>query len=343
MQAHVNTTTKRVVALLILTVILGGLSFIPISYDYRQFTSAARNWASEESLLYDENSLEFYYMPWSLLITVPLSFLPDQIGQALLNLASLVLIFFAVRTMVGELSWWQWFLLLGNLFTVNLIFTAQWDAIALGGVAIAWVGVTTGSPWLCGAGLMMAATKPTNVILPVILVLIFGFRKHDLPFFARAALIPIVLLIASFFTFRLDWPIRYLGFIQAHPPPEYYNISLWEVGAEAGLPAWLIGGICGLILACFAWIAYRRKADAIVLAAALAVNIVVSPYMVSYHIIGTSPAFGWILKKNWVWGTAIYLVMLIIFLGMADIFKPPPIVLYPLAITIITLALVAKD
>ena len=332
-----------ILALAIFLIILGGLSFIPITFDYSIYTNSARHWANGESLLYDENSLDFYYMPWSLPITVPLAFLPDRFGQALLDLASLVLVFFAVRTIVGKLAWWQWFMLLCNLFMVNLMFTAQWDAVALGGVAIAWVGVTTGNPWLCGAGLMMATTKPTNTILPVIILLINGLRKHNFQFFTRTALIPIFLLIASFFACGLDWPMRYLGFIQAYPPREYYNISLWKAGAEAGFPTWLVLIICILILAYFSWIAYRRKADAVTLAAALVVNMVVSPYMVSYHIIGTTPAFGWILKKKWGWGAAVYLIMLVIFLGMADIIKSPPIVLYPLAVTIIILALSSKD
>jgi hypothetical protein len=337
-----NRTINRITALLVFTVIFIGLSLIPISDDYRYYTIPTRNWASGESLLYDENSLDFYYMPWSLIITLPLAFLPDHLGQALLDLVSLGLIFIAVKTIAGKLKWWQWFLLLCNLFIVNLMFTAQWDAIALGGVAISWWGVITGNPWLCGAGFMMAMTKPTNVILPVIIILISGFQHCDPKFLARAALIPLVLLISSFFACRYDWPIRYLHFIQIHPPREYYNISLWKVGAEIGMPTWLIFGICVLFLASFTWIAYRRKADAITLAAALVVNMVISPYMVSYHIIGTSPALGWILRRKWIWGVGIYLVMFVIFLGVADILKSPPIVIYPLTVMIVTLVLATK-
>ena len=324
---------------LIFIIIFGGLSLIPISDDYRYYTVPAHNWTIGESKLYDDNGLDFYYMPWSLLITVPLHFLPDHLGQAILNLVSLFFIFFSVQTIVGKLVWWQWFLLLCNLFIVNLMFTVQWDALVLGGVAIAWWGVNRNNPWLCGTGIMLAATKPTNAILPLIIVIIYGLQHRNFKYFKRFFFIPFVLLVLSFLACGLDWPIRYFNFIKTYPPREYYNISIWKVFMQIGIPTWLILIICLMVISYFSWISYRRKADAITLATALVVNMVVSPYLVSYHLVGTSPALGWIFRKKWYWGAAIYLSMLIIFLGVADILKTPPIVIYPLLILIAMLIL----
>jgi hypothetical protein len=91
--------------------------------------------------------------------------MPEWLGQAVLNLISLVSIVWVCSLWVGELRAWQWTLIFANLFTINLLFTAQWDGLTLLGLGLAWWSLKKSNHWLFGLSLMLAATKPVNMIL----------------------------------------------------------------------------------------------------------------------------------------------------------------------------------
>jgi apolipoprotein N-acyltransferase len=63
-------------------------------------------------------------------------------------------------------------------------------------------------------------------------------------------------------------------------------------------------------------------------------NLVISPYVMTYHFILTSPALAWISKSSRFLSLVIYGFMLLFFFGIARILPLPPFILYPISILV---------
>lgn len=318
---------------LVSIVMFGAFLAIPLTDDYKNYMGGTRLWLSGETKLYDGPQTEFYYLPWSLWITAPLSRLPDRVGQAALNLASFWVIFLSLRILNRKIPWWGVFMVFANLFTINLFFTAQWDALILGAVAVGWWAVTTKRPVWLGFALIFMATKPTNIILPAILILIAFFQGKNI----RNSIIPLGVVLAGFawslWACGLDWPVRYLAYVRDYPPPILYNISIWRLTDWFGLHPAVLYLFSLLVIAWMGWVVRRFKITAITLAEALVVNLLISPYVVSYHYITAAPMFVWVGQKKFAWALGIYAIMFVLFLHVADLIPMAPVYfLYPLSI-----------
>lgn len=330
--------------LILLIILFVGISFIPVSIDYDHYISATRSWLVNETRLYDDRSISFYYMPWSLVITAPLSILPDRWGQATLNFLSVVGITLSLRLISKNVPWWGTLFVYANLFTFNLLFSAQWDGLVLGAISLGWWSVEEKKPTGVGIALTIMSTKPTNVFLVILMIFLYLLIKWDKVSLIRTAIIPFIAGISSFVISGVDWPFRYLQFLSVNPPPNKYNLMVWHQ-ANSFLA---IGVILALIVVMVAWIATKNHQDhflgngeAIIFA--LLINLLLSNYVLSYHYIYTIPALGWLSKKKWFFALSVFGLMVSYVLGLANIIVAPPYFVYPLSIFVFCLAVLWEN
>jgi hypothetical protein len=109
----------------------------------------------------------YYAAPWLLAILVPLTRLPPNIGQAMLDTLSVVMALGAVHLLRTEQRIPTIGVVLGlaNLHTFSLIFRGQVDAFVLLGVVLGWFAIRRVRPWLLAGALLLIAIKPQNVLL----------------------------------------------------------------------------------------------------------------------------------------------------------------------------------
>ncbi|GAB4210652.1 MAG: hypothetical protein OHK0022_44110 [Roseiflexaceae bacterium] len=268
--------------------------------DYRYFADAARAWRQDPASLYTPAVNQFFYAPWSLLLLVPLSLLPDRLGQALLNLLSLAGLLWGVRALVQPLSRTALVLALATPFTASIVLLGQWDALVLGGVGLGLYGLERRRPWLVGLALVLIGTKPTNALF-VGLALLYAMRAWSPRDLAKAVALPLAALLGSFALCGLDWPQRYILYLRESPPAGY-NIALWLL---PGAPFWLAA--LGLILiAVLALRLHHGELDGPVLVQVLLLSLLLSPFLTPYHFVLLAPALAWIAQHSpraglWLW------------------------------------------
>jgi hypothetical protein len=304
------------------------LLLVPIR-DYIFYVEAARLWRSGAAQLYTAPVRQFFYAPWSLLIIVPLSYLPDPLGRALLTLASFGGICWGVVALSEPRAIRSIMLACASIPAMMIIWLAQWDGIVLGSVGLCWLGYARHRPWLLGLGLALVSTKPNNVIL-LGLVLLSGVWRWPPRDLARAAVGPLLALLLSLLFGGLDWPLRYLGYISAQPPAGF-NISLWQAPGAPALPA-LVGA---LALAGLIWVRLRRPLDEPLIGLTLAVSLLISPFVVPYHLVFTLPALAQLHARRPRLGLGLWLLVLVGSLVALLRISDLPIHLYLLALPLI--------
>ena len=80
-------------------------------------------------------------------------------------------------------------LVLVSVPTVMHSITAQFDGLAVGAAAVAWIATQRRRPWLVGLALVIATIKPHNLLLPLALIA-WELRRWPL-----RALLPALLLL----------------------------------------------------------------------------------------------------------------------------------------------------
>lgn len=300
------------------------LSLLPIR-DYFFYVNAARLWRGGVAL-YTPEVRQFFYAPWALLITVPLSYLPDPLGRALLTLGSFGGLCWGVTTLSEPRDIRSILLACTALPALAIIWLAQWDGIVLAGVGLCWLGYARRRPWLLGLGLAIVATKPNNVILLGIMLLtaVWRWPPRDL---ARVAAAPLAALLLSLLFGGPDWPLRYLEYLRDQPPAGF-NISLWQApGAAAAAAAVGALAVAGLI-----WARLRRPPDAPLIGLTLCVSLLISPFVVPYHLVFTLPGLAMIHNRRPRLGLGLWALLLVggivVLLHISDL----PIHLYMVAL-----------
>lgn len=303
------------------------LALIP-PLDYRYYSVASRAWREGASRLYDPLTADFFYTPWSLIITVPLSFLPDRWGQAVFNLISLVGLVAATLLLNPTQSRRGLWLALVNPYTASVLILGQWDGLIVASVALGWYAAGQRRPWLLGLALTIVATKPTNAVLPALLLLwaIRGWRVREL---ATMLVIPALALVASFPACGWDWPVRYLALVR-DAPPRGFNTSLVQL--DFGI-LWTIL-VVGVPLVWLLWL-IRPGVTARSLSAALLVNMLISPYLVPYHYVGANPALATTTTDNWRVGVLLWGFSIVAFVAFLARWPIQPMVIYPLGLLIV--------
>ena len=307
------------------------LSLLPVM-DYHYYADAARAWRHGLSGLYDAKTSDFYYLPWSLVLLVPLSLLTDMWGQAVLNLISLTGLIWAVPKLTSSISFRILALSLITPFTVSNLILGQWDALIVAGVALGWQAVDRHKCWLLGLALGVIATKPTNALLPAVF-LIGAIRNWPLRDIFRVTAPLCLMFAASLLACGADWPIRYMANLRTYPPTGY-DVSLW--GSGVGSP-WLIL-LSVAAVGSTIQLARRKGVTGELLSYALVTNLIISPYVVPYHYVSTAPALAVLARRNWriaalVWGFSV-----ILFLAFLQRAAGLHMVAYPVALLMALLA-----
>ncbi len=311
---------------------LGLVAFVallvaPIGCDYPIFKGAARAVLAGESRLFDAGAPGFFYAPWSLALYAPLSFLPDRVSSALLNLASVLALIWAVYALVGSAPWYLVLIAVANIWTANLIGAAQFDAFTTAAAAMVFVGVQRRSPWLVGAALAIAAMKPTNVWLAVVLALLGAVEaRWSWRDWYTAGIIPALCLLASIVISGWYWPVRYLDFIASTPPSAGYNLAS-SAQSALGLGLHLVA-LLAVFPALWFGVSWYGLRSGPVIALGLVVNLLISPYATIYHYVGAVPALVLMGKRDALLLVGLYAA------SVAWVIIRPMIPIYPAALAL---------
>jgi len=275
----------------------------PLGPDYYYtYFSATQAWLRGATRLYDHGFHNFYNAPWTLVLLVPLVWLPLPWGGAVLNVLSLVALAFAAHPFrkEGQISVLFVVLAVANLHTFDLLIRGQVDALGLAGVAIGWIAFRREQPWLMSTGFWLMSLKPNNLLLAGVLFLI-AMRRWPLLDWIRALSLPVVSLGFSFALFGLDWPVRYVKNFSIPCEPCYASewiVTLWRAAGALHIPAMLVVFLCALALLAFAYAVWKVGLTWTTLSLALATNLAVTPYGLGYHYVLLIPAFLFVASRS---------------------------------------------
>jgi hypothetical protein len=260
--------------------------------DYALYARTARGWLHGETRFYDgaPSSSGWYYAPYTVGLLLPLSLLPDRLGQALLSSVGLIGLAWATWRLSGNAKWWALLPALFNRWTLALLGPAQWDALLVLGLALAWVSFVNVRAWLLGVALVLLGTKPTNVILPSLFLLILVAQWWPRRAVLKAAVLPALAVGLSFLISGPGWIGRYITFTASEPPNLAFNLSIWQY-----FPTWLNVLIVALALGALVFIV-RRSMTISRLHAAIIANLLLSPYVTIYHYVLAAPVLAWLIQ-----------------------------------------------
>lgn len=312
--------SQKLIVLASVGLLFAALSFLPV-LDYEVYANAARAWRDGSSRLYDSAVTPFFYAPWCLILLVPLSLFPDQIGQALLNSISLAGIIWCSKLLVQPQSRMTTVLTIATPYVSSLLLLGQWDGVVILGIALAWFAINKSNPYLLGAALMIIGSKPTNVLY-VLLVLLFAIRSWPWQRIVATMLVPMLVLIASFWACGLDWPARYIHHIQ-NVPPEGYNVSLWTLLGR--MPASVISIALGVwLFRSIGWQAVKGPH----IAQAMLISLAVSPYVIPYHYVTLVPILACITQQKLRIGIALWAMGVLAFFAFILRWSDAPMYIY---------------
>jgi hypothetical protein len=309
-------------------------------------SAIVRDWLAGKIPLYNPGSVYYNYAPWLLFVYIPLSLIPHPFGQLIFNTISLSLLIGSTWYLAKPISWRMMAISLTTIYTGMLIIQGQWDAMVLASLTLGWIGVQRKNPWLFGIALVGITTKFTNVIIPT-LVLLYAVRSWPIKKLLRAAIIPLVTLGISFLMAGWDWPIRYsrllkltLVYFQQYQVTTLFSKTLYPISYRLILPPF--GLIVVIILAVITlYLLLRVTRHGVNLNSmnlAMALNLVVSPYITFHHIIYLAPIQAQLLKKYQVWGYILFgaaiIDILLMWLGVGLIIYPLASLLILIIITI---------
>ncbi len=246
------------------------------------------------------DAVTFYYAPWAVLVFVPFAALPPIAGQAAFNLASILALVWAVTTLSGAQRWQAVALATTTMFSAWLIMCSQVDALILAGVALGYLAVERRRPWLLGLAYVVMGMKPTNVLLPALLLglAVLRWPRREL---VKIAVLPALALAVGIVLTGPDWPVRFVAYLQAHPNPDPYGlISPWGMALYRTSPWGNVGpvvlGTAGAGAFGFTFIQRRDLRESLL--AVLALGLLASPYVMVYHVIYAAPAAARLAKAD---------------------------------------------
>jgi hypothetical protein len=316
--------------------------------DFGLVSATVRDWVAGNTPLYAAGSVYFNYAPWSLIVYLPLSFIPHPFGQLIFNTLSLSLLIWSTWYLTKPISWKAIAISLTTIYTGMLLFLGQWDALVLASITLGWIGLQRKNPWLVGIALVGMTTKVTNVIIPLLLLL-FAIRHWSFKNLLRVTIIPLGILFISFIVAGWDWPVRYsrllkvtLAYFQQYDVMTIFSKTVYPISYRFILPPF------GYLLMIFSavvslYLLYRLTRKGVNLQAlnlSLALNLVISPYITFHHIIYLAPLQAQLLNKKRVlglilWGCAI-LDLLFMWLGIG-------LIIYPFAALIILMIITFRE
>ena len=173
-------------------------------------------------------------------------------------------------------------------------------------MGLGWLALRQERPWLMAVAWWLLAIKPPNVLL-VILLYLWSMRRWRARQWLSAVSLTVLSLLASSLLLGWDWPRRYLDNMRAEPPLTFLISSVWRGAEQLGVRQWplLVLGM----LALGGWLALVRREGLSErsLSLGLAVNLLFSPYTLSYHYILLLPTFLYVARRDWRWALLAYL------------------------------------
>ena len=341
----VSKRTGIVVLLLAVSIFfLLMINFWPLGSDYVVYHTMASRFLHGETRLYDTPD-QYYYAPWGMLIFAPLSLLPWQWGETLLNFTSIAVVAWSVKVFSGENNGVvPTVLALINLQMFDLMVRGQVDAIVLLGVVLAWLAIRDRRPWLLSVAFWLMSIKPTNVILPL-LVVIWGTRKWPLYDWLRAISLPGISLGLSFLIIGFDWPLRWLDHVQRYPPPSSMISSVWRGAAVNSVPIWPLWLLVLPVGGWWIWRVAKYGVNITNFVFTMSLWMAISPYTLGYHYVMLAPALALVYHK---WRTGAIGAYLLMFTPILRFFWGGRNVtwldaFYPILLTIVLAVLTRSD
>ncbi len=246
----------------------------------------------------------FYYPPWFAVMMTPFVLLPYGLAKWVWMAGSLAA-WLAALPLVGRVLEWprgrwgeRWWMYLAATFVLAWVtwrFEQVGALIALA-CLLAVRAAQTDRPWLLGAALALALTKPNATFVFVGALLIWLARRHSWrPLAAFALALAVLVIISSLLmpgwwahlaepgfgrglTEELDGPGRVVA--------ERINTTLLDWLERLGvLPpaAWFVYGMAAFVaLAALAWAVFTQSDAALVASVAIAAGFAVTPYALQY-------------------------------------------------------------
>lgn len=311
------------VSTLVLVVVMA--EWWPLGFDYvTYYRPITERWLNGQTRLYDANSLGLVDGPSILALMIPLTLLSVHLGQAILNVGSLLCILlavFLVQKHNGPVP--LLFIILGiaNLHMVGHLFNGQIDAYILLGMTLTWYAAlemrtpshATRWPWLVSLGLWLMTIKPINVLL-VGWMLVAEMRHWTKADILRALSLPLASLVVSLLACGPDWPARYLsnlGFwegVQSWPPDTPLLSTIWRAASALNVHIAIVTVVCAAAVILALIISSKRRASLATLSLAIATNLCVTPYAYGHHYVLLMPAYLFVASRHrWLallaWGT----------------------------------------
>jgi hypothetical protein len=325
-----NSKHKYIFVFLIFPWVIVSVTRAPI--DFGIFSDTVHGWLSGQFQLY-HGQTEFYFAPWTIIPLIPFVILPPPLGQILYTTVILTALVWATWTLTKPTPWWAMSFALLNLYTALLIFNGQWDSVILASLALGWIAIEGNNPWLLGLALVGLSTKPTNSIIPTILLL-YMLRTWSKSKLMKSTTFPLLAAISSVFIAGVNWPIQYIYNLRDHPSPPNYVVvtpwtntlflrSYWEYLNSLG--QFFLGVLLIFAIVLFFRI-LRRGIDRRALAVALAINIVASPHAILYSFILLAPIHTMIFTERRGLGllltVAAFIDMIFIWIGLGVYIYP---------------------
>ncbi len=277
--------------IVVITVLMA--QYWPLGADYyHTYRPTVENWLHGETLLYDENAPGFYNLPWAVLILIPIALVPLRLGEALMNVASIVCIVTAIDIFrrARPVPSYVVLLAIGNLHVLDLLVRGQVDAFVLLAVTLGWWSILTHRPLVLSLALCVMAIKPVNVALAGLLYLL-AIRHWSRRDIATVLSIPVIVLIISILMAGADWPLRYIQYARDYPVPNRHrSIDIWDIASTIGLPRWPVLFVAAIAIFAFLREAWHEGVTLWTVSLALVTNFAFTYYASGYHYVLLIPA-----------------------------------------------------
>jgi len=280
-------------------------------YDYAQLAPVL-----EEFTGFQGNN-PYFYPPWYCLFFTPLTFLPYQVARLLWLLFNLVLFYVSLELLRNALDWqidgwrrWGAYLLATLMFAVYCLISEQAGILLLFGVALILQGLKKDLPALTGLGLVILASKPQVTILVIIFLGLWLLFRRPLAILWTAVWLALLTVTASAAIPRW-WVFEYTGFGQGltHRLGETDQIAALRVNStiydfltyifSVGpiLQYILVAGTgaLGVALVFFVWRKFNEPA--ILTAALILLNLLITPYALQYDYVPLTLALFLIMMR----------------------------------------------
>ncbi len=266
---------------------------------YSQYYPISNQWVRGKIQIYDEQSGGYYQAPWVIPLLLPFTLWPYDIGRALLWIASMAIIVVGVLifSKPGRHRPWVLAFAIFNLFTFDLQYRSQIDALAALGFILGWIAISKHKPWLLAVAYVSLTIKVPNTIPVALFFLWFSVKRWPHRDIVTSLMLPVSMVLSSFLIFP-GWVPRWRESMLGNPPLIMWQTTIWRISDFLGLPRivpWLFA-ILAISVSIWAWV---RAGDIghdqsspdlsrVTLSRfmiVIACTFVVTPYSLSYHFV----------------------------------------------------------